>query len=272
MAERIHYGLNGSTTEPLDQATEIRLAAEVGFDLIEFRAPKIERFLEKRKLGELKQLLDDSGIEPLSINSLEQTETRPAAEVADECKRLAGWAEALGCPYLVAVPGFSDRAASEEETVARVAGALAPLAEICGTHGVRLGFEFLGFDNCTVNTLGLARKIVERAASPHLGLVIDTCHFYLSGEPVEMLGEIEPGELLLFHVNDVEDRPRSELRDPHRLLPGRGVIPLKESWRPLRDRGVINHASLELFRPEYWERDPQEFLAEALASLRQVFD
>lgn len=279
MAGRILYGLNGSTTQPLDQETEIRLVAEAGFDLIEFRAPKIEAWLRKGSLGELKRLLDDSGLRPLSVNSLEQTDTRPEAGVRAECERLADWAAALGCPYLVAVPGFTDARAHEaevtEETVAKVAERLAPLAEICGERGVRLGFEFLGFANCTVNRLATARQIVEAVASDHIGLVLDTCHFYLGGEPVELLRELAPGELLILHVNDVEDRPREELQDPHRLLPGRGpgqgIVPLGEYWKSLREAGAIDHASLELFRPEYWQRDPAPFLAEALASLRETF-
>ncbi len=42
-------------------------------------------------------------------------------------------------------------------------------------------------------------------------------------------------------------------------------------WRLLRERNLIDHASLELFRPEYWERPPEPFLREALASLRRLF-
>ena len=271
MAEKILYGLNGSTTQPLDQATEIKLAARAGFDLIEFRAPKIEQFLTNGALADLKQLLNENGIAPLSINSIEQTDTRPIPEVEEECNKFAEWAETLGCPYLVSVPGFQNSPTQEEERIARATDALASLAEICGQHGIKLGFEFLGFGNCTVNSLRLAREVVQQVSSPHLGLVIDTCHFYLSNQPAELLGEIAPGELLLFHVNDVEDRPRAELQDPHRLLPGQGVIPLQEYWAKLREHGAIHHASLELFRPEYWKRNPEEFLPEALASLKKIF-
>lgn len=274
MDEKILYGLNGSTTQPLEQREEVRRAAQAGFDLLEFRAPKIEQFLATGTLAELKLLLEQNAIRPLSINSLEQTDTRPPKDVQAECERYAGWARELGCPYLVAVPGFQDSPPTEKEVTknaARAAAALAPLAEICGTRGIKLGFEFLGFADCTVNSLRAARNIVKKVNSPHLGLVIDTCHFYLSNQPVEALEELEPGELLLLHVNDVEDLPRAELRDPHRLLPGRGIIPLSDIWKILRERGLINHASLELFRPEYWELNPEKFLPEALASLRRVF-
>ncbi len=272
MGDKILYGLNGSTTQPLDQETEIRLVAGAGFDLIELRAPKVTSFLQKGSLAELRRLIEQSGLRLLSINSLEQTDTRPVKEAMDECRRLADWAAELGCPYLVSVPGFTEAQPEQSETVAMLAERLAPLAEACGERGVKLGFEFLGFANCTVNRLATAREIVATVASAHLGLVLDTCHFYLGGESAETLNEFKPGELLILHVNDVEDLPQEELQDRHRLLPGLGVAPLKGYWNALGKGGAIDHASLELFRPEYWEREPKAFLAEALAALRRTFE
>ena len=268
------FGLNGATTQPLDQASEIRLAGAAGFDLIEFRAPKLEAFFRTGSLAELKAMLEAARLQPLSINAIEQVNTRPAggaAALEEECERLARCAAALGCPTLVVVPGFLREPEPQREIVARTVDTLAPLAERAAAHGVRLGFEFLGFGDCTVNRLTTARAIVRRLASPHVGLVVDTFHFYLGGEPVELLREIEPGELLVFHVNDAEPQPRAALADRHRLLPGRGVIPLKEIWSVLRERKLIGHASLELFRPEYWEQPPEPFLREALESLREIF-
>jgi 2-keto-myo-inositol isomerase len=270
----IQYGLNGATTMPLDQTREIRLAAATGFDLIEFRAPKIEKFLQSGSLAALKGLLEAEGIKLLSINSIEQVNTRPAGAaqaLQAETQKLATWAQALSCPYLVAVPGFLSNPAPEDEIIAQTADCLAPLAEIAAAHQVRLGFEFLGFAHCSVNSLRMARQIVAKLGSPSVGLVIDTFHFFLSQEPLELLAELQPGELLLLHVNDVEERPRSQLADEHRLLPGDGVIPLKEMWEALRARELIDHASLELFRPQYWRAPPEEFLPQALASLRRVF-
>lgn len=270
----IQYGLNGATTMPLDQASEVRLAAAAGFDLIEFRAPKIESFLQAGSLAELKRLLDASGLKALSINALEQVNTRPADGVpalAAESEKLASWAQALSCPYIIAVPGFLREPMRKEEVVARTVDSLAPLVKIAAKHEVRVGFEFLGFANCTVNSLSSAREIVGRLKSPAAGLVIDTFHFYLANEPVELLSEIAAGELFLFHVNDAEGQPRDRLADAHRLLPGLGVIPLEEIWGRLRERELIEHASLELFRPEYWARPPEPFLREALESVRRVF-
>lgn len=270
----IHYGLNGATTMPLEQASEVRLAGAAGFDLIEFRAPKLEEFLRQGSLADLRGLLAAAGLKALSINALEQVNTRPAGgekALEAECERMGAWAQGLQCPYVIAVPGFLEQPMRKEEVVARTIDCLAALADMAAAHGVRLGFEFLGFERCTVNSLTLAKQIVSRVGSRAVGLVIDTFHFYLSGEPVELLRELDPGELFLFHVNDAENRPRATLTDAHRLLPGLGVIPLERIWSVLREREMVDHASLELFRPDYWSRPPEPFLREARASLERVF-
>lgn len=274
MESRIEYGLNGATTGPLELAVEIREAASAGFTLLEFRTPKLEEYLEREGLPALQQLLAERGLRPLSLNALEEINTRPARgqrALEEECRKLAGWARELSCPTLVAVPGRLSAPQPEREVVPRTVDALAALAEIAAAHGVRVGFEFLGFRESSVNSLQMARRVLARLDHPAAGLVLDTFHFYLSGEPLELLSEIAPGELLVLHVNDAENRPRGELTDEHRLLPGAGVIPLREIWDRLRERKLVGHASLELFRPEYWKRSPATFLPEALDSLRRVF-
>lgn len=268
------YGLNGATTMPVDQAREIRLVGAAGFHLIEFRVPKVEKFLQTGTLADLKEMLDAAGIKALSMNSIEQVNTRPAGgtkALHAECKKLASWAQALSCPYLVAVPGFLSEPVSEKEMIARTVDALAPLAEIVAAHQVRLAFEFLGFSHCSVSSLPMAREVVRRLGRPSVGLVIDTFHFFLSGAPLERLAEIAPGELFLFHVNDAEDQPRHKLADEHRVLPGQGVIPLKKIWEVLQQHGLIDHASLELFRPHYWHLPPEKLLGDGLASMQRIF-
>lgn len=259
---------------PLDSAEEVRQAAAAGFDLIEFRAPKIAWWLEREALDDIRRQIDAPGIRPLSINAIEQANTRPPdgrRALLDECERMAGWAAALGCPYVIAVAGLLDEPQPEEDVRARTVDALAALADIAERHDVRLGFEFLGFRNCSVNSLQSALKIVRRVKRPSVGLVLDTFHFFLSGEPVDALQEIQSGELFILHVNDAENRPRTELADEHRLLPGEGVIPLRQIWDTLQQRVLIGHASLELFHPQHWQEPPEQFLPRALASLRTAF-
>ena len=101
---------------------------------------------------------------------------------------------------------------------------------------------------------------------PDIGLVIDTCHFYAGGSELSSIEAVDPEKLLIFHINDVEARPKETIEDAHRLLPGEGVIPLPDILSRLRGIGFDGLCSVELFRPEYWERDPTELATAARAA------
>jgi 2-keto-myo-inositol isomerase len=73
----------------------------------------------------------------------------------------------------------------------------------------------------------------------------------------------------VFHINDVEERALHTIEDAHRLLPGEGVIPLDDILAGLKRIGYDGACSVELFRPEYWERDPAEL---ARAARRATVD
>ena len=63
---------------------------------------------------------------------------------------------------------------------------------------------------------------------------------------------------------------REQLEDRHRLLPGIGILPLKEIVAALKRIGYDRVTSVEIFRPEYWERDPAELAREARAAAARV--
>ena len=60
------------------------------------------------------------------------------------------------------------------------------------------------------------------------------------------------------------------MQDRHRLLPGLGILPLQEIISGLQDIGYDGVASVEIFRPEYWQRDPYELAQEAHAAVQNV--
>lgn len=265
--------LNGATTMKADLATDIRAAARAGFDLIEIWAAKLREHLKHHSARELKQLLDRHNVRPYSINSIEQVTFRPPEQQAallDECEELCRIAAEIGCEYMVVVPGPRPEGASEETIVAESIRALRELGQIAARHDVKLAFEFLGFERCSVRTLALAREIVARAERPNVGLVIDTFHFYVGGSTLDSIAQLKPEQVFIFHINGAEERPKSELRDHHRLLPGLGILPLKEIWAALQAIGYRRMASVEVFRPEYWELDAVELAVRAKEAARKA--
>lgn len=265
--------LNGATTMKADLETDIRAAAGAGFDYLEIWAAKLRRFLEANDVNRLKRLFDEHGLRPYSINSIEHITFREAgkhAELLRECEDLCGIAQAVNCPYIVVVPSPLPEGKSRYEVIAESAKVLSELSLIAERFNVSLAFEFLGQPRCSVQTLELAHEIVRETARANVGLVIDSFHFYAGGSSLESIRALDPERLFIFHINDAEERPRRELQDSHRLLPGLGILPLKEIVSALRQIGYSRVASVEIFRPEYWERDPFELAREAHLSASNI--
>jgi 2-keto-myo-inositol isomerase len=266
--------LNGATTMKADLETDIQAAHSAGFDLVEIWAAKLRRFLTRNSVSDLRRLFEQNLVEPLSINSIEHISFRTPDEyeaIKAECEELSSLAAELRCPYLVVVPGRLPAGnPTRDEIIDESVRVLRELGAIADRHGVKLAFEFLGQTDCSVQTLDLANEIVSKVARPGVGLVIDSFHFYAGGSTLEMIAALDPERLLIFHINDAEDLPRERLTDSHRLLPGLGILPLQEILRAFKRINYDRTASVEIFRPEYWERDPFELAREAYRATKNV--
>src|SRR3989442_3268932 len=106
-------------------------------------------------------------------------------------------------------------------------GAVRAMVAVGKPFGVRIGFEFLGFATCSVNTLAMARQIVEAVRGPTVGLVLDAFHFYVGGATVEMLAGLKAEQLFLVHLGDAQKRPRPKVSGGHPLFPREGGVPAR---------------------------------------------
>jgi 2-keto-myo-inositol isomerase len=272
----MRIALNGATTMRADLATDFQVAKAAGFDCLEIWAAKLRTFLHHRTTRELNDLIAETGVPPLSINSIEHVTFRDSAaydSIKVECAELSHVAAAIDCPFIVVVPGpLPASGATREQVVDESVRVLTELGEIAARHEVSLAFEFLGQPDCSVPTLDLAHEIVRATGRKNLGLVIDSFHFYAGGSTIEMLEAVDPQLIYVFHINDAEDLPRQQLEDRHRLLPGLGILPLREMIASFRKIGYDKVASVEIFRPEYWGIDPFQLAQDALAATKAVLN
>jgi 2-keto-myo-inositol isomerase len=265
--------LNGATTMRASLVEDIEAASGAGFEYLEIWAAKLRKFLKSQTSAELKSLFDEKQLKPYSINSIEHItfrDTEKHMALLDECEELCSIAAEIGCPYVVVVPGLLPARASRDEVIEESVRVLTELSLVAAHYGVGLAFEFLGQAGCSVQTLSLADEIVKQVSQPNVGLVIDSFHFYAGGSKIESIEALDPKRLFIFHINDAEDLPREQLEDRHRLLPGLGILPLKEITAALERIGYNRVVSIEIFRPEYWERDPLELAREAKKAVMRV--
>ncbi len=271
---RRRFGFNGASTGPADLLTDVRVAHEANYDALEIRDTKLRAYLEAEgSLPTLRERLIQAGLEAISLNTIEDSTLRTEIGqkiVLEKCRILCDVAAALACPFVVAVPSPLRRT-DAAQVPAKTVEALRAAAAVAKPYGVRIGFEFLGFADCSVNTLGAAREIVEAVNDPAVGLVIDAFHFYVGGSTWEMLDQVDPARLFLVHLDDAENVPREQLTDAHRLLPGDGVIPLRDLVHRLHALGYNGVYSVELFRPDYWKWDPAHLARVALYKMEALF-
>jgi 2-keto-myo-inositol isomerase len=266
--------LNGATTMRADLATDLRAAEIAGFDYLEIWASKLRDYLKQNSTADLKNLFAQHHLQPLSINSIEHITFRDSdayESIKQQCQELSQIASEIGCPYVVVVPGRTPAGgATPFEVMEESVRVLNELCDIAEKFEVSLAFEFLGQTDCSVQTLDLAHEIVRIADRKNLGLVIDSFHFYAGGSTIEMIEAMDQRLLFVFHINDAEDRPREELNDSHRLLPGLGILPLRAIVAAFGRIGYDRVASVEIFRPQYWEMDPVELAKQAYTATNEV--
>ena len=265
--------LNGATTMHADLTTDIRAAGAAGYELIEIWAAKLREFLKTNTVADLKNLLTENNLEPYSINSIEHITFRNSndyGQIKAETEELSKIAAEIGCPYVVVVPGKLPENTTEEQIIKESVKVLNELADIAEKHGVGLAFEFLGQSDCSVQTLDLDKKIIEKVNRENVGLVIDTFHFYAGNSTLEAIETLDPKKLFIFHINDAENLPKETLTDAHRLYPGEGILPIKEIKERFDRIGYDRMVSIEIFRPEYWDEDPFEVAKKAKEATEKV--
>jgi 2-keto-myo-inositol isomerase len=257
---------HGATTMTSDLETDIVVTARAGFKALEVWAAKMDRYLTVYSLSDLKALFVDHGIVPLALNSIEFIAFREGeyALVQARLHEMGRIAQAIGCPTVVVVPSpLPDREMPWAHVVTEYVRVLRDLSDIASQYDIRLSFEFLGFGWCSVRTPRAAFEIVQKCDRDNVGMTIDAAHFYAGGGLLSELAHLDPERIFAFHLDDLEDTPKEAISDATRLLPGLGVVPLDNICAQLKQLGYDGSCAIELFRPEYWDWDPQELAIKA---------
>lgn len=255
-------GLNGATTmKNADLLADIEISAELGYDFIEIWKAKLYDYLKLKNINELINSLVKNNMKAYAINSIENITFRNKEDlnyIKEELIRLCEIANKIKCDYIVVVPSPKPSGVSREEIKQESISRLEELSKITQGYDTGLAFEFIGTGNCSVKTLDDAWQIVKGAELENVGLVVDAFHFYTGGSSIQSIKKIPPDKIIIFHINDCEDLPIEKLQDKHRLLPGEGVIPLREIAGALKSIGYNRVVSVELFRPDYWKWDAKK--------------
>lgn len=249
--------LNTSTIRPASLVTKIEAAAAAGFRAIEPWNDDVDAHLAAG--GTFEEIVALLAQHQLAVPSMiaimgfiGNEEPGRDARVA-EARRRMQQAKDLGSPFIVASPplGQADLACCGRD--------YAELLELGREIGVRPAMEFLGFVE-QVNSIALARDIMDRSGDPTATIVIDWFHM-VRGDGRDTifadLRALRAEQIAIVHLDDVPyQKPFAEMTDGDRVYPGDGDIPVAELFAVLAEIGYAGPVSLELFNEELWAQEP----------------
>ncbi len=259
--------LNGATIMTTPTSQQIQISRIAGYKGIEVRA---ERLLAAPHELKAAAAMVGQG-EVWSLNGIQLQLDKDfcldlARLEADLSPRLE-ICKVLGAAYLLVVPPRT-YVPDAKLTIAAMRDGLTIAQERAAKIAVKVGFEFLGFNDCPINTLALAAEVI--ASLPGVDLVIDSCHWHASGS--EEMGKLLVDRLAMIHLNDAPQKELRKLEDSDRLLPARGVIRLTDLIRSVLAHGYRGPWSLETFNPNYWTADPLSIATEGRALIETLLD
>lgn len=274
----VRFALNTSTVrgQKLSIEEQVDLTAKAGYDGIEPWIRDIQEYVDNGgSVADLKKRISDSG---LTVDSaigfanwiVDDPDAR--AKGLEQAKQEMALVKAIGGGCVAAPPVGAHRGDSTPPPLPVIAERYRALLEVGEQVGVVPQLELWGFSP-TLSKLSELAYVAAGAEHPDACVLPDFYHIYKGGNDFASLGMIEASRMHCFHMNDYPaEPPIAEISDKHRVFPGDGVCPLPKIIRQLLDHGFAGTFSLELFNPEYWERDPAEVAIEGLEKSRAVVE
>jgi sugar phosphate isomerase/epimerase len=250
-------GLHTGSILHTNLVTDIRVTRAAGFDAMEICIPKLLRYLDAGyEAGEI--VTELGGLPVAVINSflhIERQEPEFRRELHRTCERLCRVARTLACPMLQVVPLCALEGQSWSEIRSKTARSLAELADIAALYGVRLALEPVAF--APLHSLSQALEVLEEAGRPNVGLCLDTFHLWCGATPWDEVAALDPRLVYVAHVSDVLPRRGSQWSDADRdVLPGNGILPLREGIAAIRATGYDGAWCVEMMGAYHWEWEP----------------
>lgn len=221
--------------------------------------------LENKDLREVKSLLDDNGMQVVSLcrgGFFPSTDAAKRQEAIDDNLFAIEQAAAVGAPLIVLVCG-ADRGQSLEKSREQILEGINTILPVAQSAGVKLAIEPLhpmyAGDRSAVNTLKQANDMAKTIHSPWVGVAVDIYHLWWDDTLQAEIKRCAAQEhLFAFHICDW-NMPTVDLLNDRGLM-GEGCIniPQIRSW--VEEAGFNGLNEVEIFSEKFWATDQNEYL------------
>jgi len=212
----------------------------------------------EREIGypALKPLFSDNGIVHVEVEMLNDWYTAGAARAASDQVRqdLLRAATALGARH-IKIGGDISADPVEWETFVAEFAVLCQQAQEAGT---RIAFEPMPFGN--VAELATARRLIDEAAHPAGGLILDLWHMARAGVPNDEIAALDPRYLFAVELDDADEQVTGSLLEDtlwRRRLCGQGDQDVAGFIRAVRSAGFDGPWGVEILSTEFRKLDLQ---------------
>ena len=248
---------------------KLAAAAKAGFRAIEMFENDLTFFSGKPR--DARQMADDLGLEIVALQPMRDFEAMPHAIRArnfERAERKFELMHELGARLLSLCSNVSEEAIDDPN---RATADLAELADRARRHGFSIGYEALAWGR-HVRDWTAAWDLVKTADRPNLGIVLDSFHACVRGNPLEPMSAIPAEKIALVQVADapaLQMDPLSLSRH-YRCYPGQGDYPIADYLEAIARTGYRGPVSLEIFNDQFRGASGNAIALDGMRSLRAL--
>jgi sugar phosphate isomerase/epimerase len=268
-------GVNASMSQALDYA------AQYGFEAIEADAgwltsasgSDVARFLDRMKEKKIAWAQAGLSVEFRKSEAEFQAgmKTLPATAIALKragVQRVGTWLTPMSSE-LTYLENFKQHARRLREA-----------ASVLGDQGCRLGMEYVGPKTLWassrytfIHSMREMKELIAEMGKPNVGMVLDTWHWYTSGETVADLKTLTNHDIVSIDMNDAPTGiPVDQQVDGRReLVCATGVIDIAGFLNALNSIGCDAPARCEPFNAPLRAMPPDQALQTTITAMRKAF-
>jgi len=254
---------------PFDFKDRVESVAKAGFKGFGIWHADLEHVLQRRSLKEMKQILDDNGIEHVELEFLSDwfLEGERKKQSDARKKMLLTAAEALRAHHVKVGDFFR-----EKTPMPRLVEAFAALCKEAARYGTRIGFELMPF--AMLDNLEDSLAMVEGAGESNGGIILDLWHIVKLKIPYENVARIPLKHLMSVELNDgTFEAPWTLHEDTinHRRLCGEGEFDIKNFIDSVRRTGYQGPWGIEVLSREFRAKPLHELTQRSFSTTAAQF-
>jgi len=246
---------------------KLNAAAQAGFRAVELFENDLTVF--RGKARDARKIASDLGLDIIALQPLRDFEAMPEplrGRNFDRGRRKLELAQELGARLLSICSNVSTEAIDD---TARAANDLGEFADIARRAGMRIGYEALAWGRHVKDWMA-AWDIVRLADRDNLGIILDSFHIFVRGNPIDPIADLPGDKIALVQVADAP----ALVMDPlslgrhYRCYPGQGDYPIVDYLDAATRTGYRGPLSLEIFNDQFRGASAKLIATDGMRALR----